>query len=830
MKSTNQTLEMMDNQMNQAISHGAIHLYTDPVDYHGRHIQINGQTLLNFGSCSYLGLETHDALKQAAKAAIDKYGMQWSSSRSYISCALYAELEALLAELFSAPVLVATSTTSAHLSALPTLVGDNDVVLVDQQAHASMQMATNLLKARGIVIEILPHNNMAYLEKKLVKYQQANIGKIWYLADGVYSMYGDTVPLQPLCELMDKYSRLHAYLDDAHGVSWCGRQGRGYVLGNMDIREQMFVTVSFSKSFGVSGGGLIGFHQHQIDKISRCGGTMVFSGPMQPSNLAALIESVKIHLSPEIIRLQQQLSDKSHYFNTLCEQYELPLIKASDVPLKYIGLGMHSVMYNLVQRLFKDGIYVNLGMFPAVRMKGAGLRCALNNHLTYEDLEKLAKRIHFHLPQAFKEADRTTMDVLQFFSEFPISDSFRQQALHCEQVAKKEQDNLTLSHVQSISDIDQDEWDGIFQHRGSFSWQGLSCLEKIFQQQQMVENNWSFHYFIVRDQHQRIVVATFFTEVVIKQDMFSSADISREIELTYRQDDPYYLTAKVMMMGSMLTEGSHLYIDYGQARWLHGIHLLLDKVREIQQQQGISDMILRDFDAGDKVLEKTFGDQGFVKVGYPDSHEITGLEQHSSIENYFHSAINSQKRYQLRHMFKDLEAFEVDIFNHQRPVTAMLSQQLDQLYQNVARGSYEINSFILPENMFITLAASPEWELVVLRLKEAEPSAAPAAFYIANYSTEAYNPIIAGLDYQYVASHGVYRQLLWHVLDRAKKHQLKTIHLGFAASIEKRRFGAKSKPMCCYVQLDDTLAMERLNAIVISSSSHVEQKWKQSRN
>ena len=71
-------------------------------------------------------------------------------------------------------------------------------------------------------------------------------------------------------------------------------------------------------------------------------------------------------------------------------------------------------------------------------MKGAGLRCALNNHLTYEDLEKLAKRIHFHLPQAFKEADRTTMDVLQFFREFPISESFRQQALHCEQVAKKE--------------------------------------------------------------------------------------------------------------------------------------------------------------------------------------------------------------------------------------------------------------------------------------------------------------------------------------------------------------------------------------------------------
>src|SRR5206468_2324040 len=37
------------------------------------------------GSCSYLGLELDQRLKNAGKDAIDKYGMQFSSSRAYVS-------------------------------------------------------------------------------------------------------------------------------------------------------------------------------------------------------------------------------------------------------------------------------------------------------------------------------------------------------------------------------------------------------------------------------------------------------------------------------------------------------------------------------------------------------------------------------------------------------------------------------------------------------------------------------------------------------------------------------------------------------------------------
>jgi 7-keto-8-aminopelargonate synthetase-like enzyme len=56
------------------------------------------------------------------------------------------------------PTLVAPSTTVAHLAALPVLIGDRDVVLVDQFAHASIHMATDAIA--DVPIELMRHNRM----------------------------------------------------------------------------------------------------------------------------------------------------------------------------------------------------------------------------------------------------------------------------------------------------------------------------------------------------------------------------------------------------------------------------------------------------------------------------------------------------------------------------------------------------------------------------------------------------------------------------------------------------------------------------------------------
>ena len=55
---------------------GCAFQYFDDSYFNGRTIQVNGKELLHFASCSYLGLETHPALINAAIEAVKKFGTQ----------------------------------------------------------------------------------------------------------------------------------------------------------------------------------------------------------------------------------------------------------------------------------------------------------------------------------------------------------------------------------------------------------------------------------------------------------------------------------------------------------------------------------------------------------------------------------------------------------------------------------------------------------------------------------------------------------------------------------------------------------------------------------
>ena len=209
-------LESVNAILNNSRRLGVTHLVTEDERFDGSHIHINGNELVNFGSCSYLGLELDQRLKDAGKEAIDKYGMQFSSSRAYVSVGLYNELEILFEKMFGQPTILAPTVTLGHLANIPVLVGDDDAVVMDVQAHSSVQMAVDLLKVRRVHAEIIRHNRLDILEEKIKELSSLH-KKIWYMADGVYSMYGDFLPVTELLELMNKYPQLHVYVDDAHG-------------------------------------------------------------------------------------------------------------------------------------------------------------------------------------------------------------------------------------------------------------------------------------------------------------------------------------------------------------------------------------------------------------------------------------------------------------------------------------------------------------------------------------------------------------------------------------------------------------------------------------
>ena len=411
-----QTLETVNKIFINSKALGVTHLVTEDEEFDGQHIEVNGRKLLNFGSCSYLGLELDQRLKDGGKEAIDRYGTQFSSSRAYVSIGLYREVEEMLEAMFGQPVILAPTVTLGHLANIPVLVGDRDAVIVDTQAHASVQQAIDMLKLRKVHVEIIRHNRMDVLEEKINELSPLH-EKIWFMADGVYSMYGDLLPVEKLITLMNKHEQLHAYIDDAHGMSWTGPNGTGYVMSRLSgsFHKKLFLVCGLAKSFGTAGGVLV-FPNRDIHQLVRnCGRTLIFSGPIQPAVLGASAASARIHLSDEVYDLQNALKKKINFFRRRAADLDLPLIEPCNTPIKFIGMGKPETGYLMVRTLIKLGFYANISVFPSVPFKNTGLRITLTNHLNENNIDELLRTIARQLPDVLSESDSNMENIYKAF-------------------------------------------------------------------------------------------------------------------------------------------------------------------------------------------------------------------------------------------------------------------------------------------------------------------------------------------------------------------------------------------------------------------------------
>ncbi|MEO1513398.1 MAG: aminotransferase class I/II-fold pyridoxal phosphate-dependent enzyme [Bacteroidota bacterium] len=408
------TLAVTDSNVRNAKKMGIAQLTASDETLDGRHLTINGKRVLHFGSCSYLGLELDDRLKSAAIEAISKYGVQFSSSRAYMSLGLYEELEGLLEQIFGHPTIVTPSTSAGHMSNIPVLVGQNDVVILDQQVHASVQSAVLQVKAKGVPVETIRHNNMEFLESRIQKHQE-NCEKVWYMADGIYSMYGDCAPLEKLEELLDKYDNFHLYVDDAHGMSWMGPNGAGYVFSRMKLHPRMYFITSLNKSYATSGGVMVYPNRESRDLVRNCGGTLMFSGPVSVAPLGAAIACAHIHLSDEIYSLQRDLHRRIEYFIQKARTMDLPLVKDELTPIFFVGVGKSEIGYQLCKKMIQDGFYVNVAAFPSVPYNRAGLRMTITRHMNLEDIDNLLQTISCNIDQVLDGADYKREDIFKSF-------------------------------------------------------------------------------------------------------------------------------------------------------------------------------------------------------------------------------------------------------------------------------------------------------------------------------------------------------------------------------------------------------------------------------
>jgi 7-keto-8-aminopelargonate synthetase-like enzyme len=233
---------------------------------------------------------------------------------------------------------------------------------------------------------------MKQLEERIVELRKTH-KKVWYLADGVYSMYGDVIPVQEIIALMDKYDEFYTYVDDAHGVSWTGPNGSGYVLSKGKQHPKMVLAVSFGKGYGAGGGAIVCPNEEVKKKLIYLSGPLMFTGPLESSTLGGLIASSKIHLSPEINVLQNKLKVLIDYLYDRVEELGIPLADYTRTPTVYFPFGKPETVFEVGKFIFGNNMTATAGLFPAVPYNNSGVRVQITLYQTKEDVEKLLQAL-----------------------------------------------------------------------------------------------------------------------------------------------------------------------------------------------------------------------------------------------------------------------------------------------------------------------------------------------------------------------------------------------------------------------------------------------------
>lgn len=332
----------------------------------GPEIQINGKKLLNFCSNNYLGLANNPEMREAAKAAIDEYGIGPAAVRTIAgTTVLHKKLEEKLAAFKKVDAAITfQSGFIANLAVIPALTGEGDYIFSDELNHASIIDGCRLSKAEVIRFA---HANPADLEEKLKSVSPES--KKLVITDGVFSMDGDIAPLDKLYEVTSKYDAM-LMVDDAHGEGVLGESGRG-IVDHFGLHGKVDIEVgTMSKAFGVVGGIVAGKHEI-IEWLSQRGRPFLFSSAMTIPDVAACIAAVEIlEKSGDLVK---KLWENADYLRLGLKKLGFDT-GASISPIIPLMLGNEKLAQDFSKELFAEGLFAKAIVYPTVPQGKARVR------------------------------------------------------------------------------------------------------------------------------------------------------------------------------------------------------------------------------------------------------------------------------------------------------------------------------------------------------------------------------------------------------------------------------------------------------------------------
>lgn len=345
----------------------------------------DGSSVLMFGSNSYLGLSDDPRLKEAAIAAIKKYGTSCSGSR-FLNGTLdiHEELEEKLAKFVGKDAAVTYSTGfQVNLGVVSSLGFRGGFTFLDSLDHACIIDGSRLGFAE---VRKFAHNDMDALEAKL-KLVPLEAPKL-IVVDGVYSMEGDIANLPKIVELCDKYNAC-VMVDDAHGLGVIGENGSGTAshFGLTDKTDLIMGT--FSKSFGSLGGFIAGDFEI-INYLKHNSRSLIFSASMTPASVAAASKALDIMIEePE---RREHLWDITRHAQKAFKErgFDTGHTQSPIIPL-FVRDTMKAMA--IVRMAYESGVFITPVIAPAVPENDVLIRFALMATHSKEQVDEAVEKL-----------------------------------------------------------------------------------------------------------------------------------------------------------------------------------------------------------------------------------------------------------------------------------------------------------------------------------------------------------------------------------------------------------------------------------------------------
>lgn len=347
----------------------------------GAWLVVDGERVLNFCSNNYLGLANHPRMVNAARQAVEEYGVGPAAVRTIAGTMdLHVQLEQRLAAFKKVESAITfQSGFNANLGAIPALVGRGDAIFSDELNHASIIDGCRLSRAKIIRYAHCDPDDL----KQVMEQNRTDFEKALVISDGVFSMDGDVAPLDEIYAVSKDFDAM-LMVDDAHGEGVLGQGGRG-IVDHFSLHGKVDVEVgTLSKAFGVVGGVVAG-NPLVVEWLHQRGRPFLFSSAMTVPDVAACLAALDI--LEDSTELVDKLWDNTAYFKSEMKRLGFDTGE-STTPITPIMLGEAPLAQEFSRELFDGGVFAMAIGFPTVPRGKARIRVMISAAHQKEDLDQ----------------------------------------------------------------------------------------------------------------------------------------------------------------------------------------------------------------------------------------------------------------------------------------------------------------------------------------------------------------------------------------------------------------------------------------------------------